>query len=63
MTRRWGVGPFKVEASLREGHVAVVDSDGHPFCYVDREDCAGCDMPGAKARAQRIVEALNGSEA
>lgn len=57
--KRGGPGPFIVAATTSSEHMIVLDGGGEKFCWVDPADCAGGDRMAAKARAQRIVEALN----
>lgn len=62
--RRIGTGPFTVgdcqvyteEPGQYDG-VAVFDSEGQPFCLI-ADDLAIGGRAGARARAQRIAEAL-----
>lgn len=70
MDRRAGSGPFTAGtydvhtiASGYDTEGAVFDCQAGVFALVSPGDCHGLDLAAARARAQRIAEALNRNDA
>lgn len=56
-----GLGPFTIGEPLggADKVVTVLDIGGQAFCTVHAAHCVGGDLPAAKARANRIAEAMD----